>query len=347
MVKLDSLKNIGGTLRATLEADKLAHLALEGQPHLTNIMEVTQSIEDLLGSPCTKALSMIEAQTSSMQHVLDSIDNLDSLKNLGSAAQAALETQKAMRITPNDLSIAGTLGGSAAESLSMHLIKNPAIAGTKDIFDRMNLSDLEATFAIAGRTIPDSVLAFQKSLDSEPTIYGPTHFELPPLPSFHPNPIHGTNYRLERLSDNSARTNQLLSDASAEEKKYRQETRHWLDGYPDAQSLYNNALEKYEHGVYFRNLLDDLRLALERLLCAVLSNSKSLENQISLVGIYIKDRGGSQELANMFVKLIDYYGKYQNNYVKHNDAVIETEIEFILEITSSFMKHLIRLGSAE
>lgn len=126
-----------------------------------------------------------------------------------------------------------------------------------------------------------------------------------------------------------------------------EETRHWLDGYPDAQSLYNNALEKYEHGVYFRNLLDDLRLALERLLRAVLSNEKSLENQISHVGNHITDRGGSKELANMFVKLIDYYGKYQNNYVKHNDAVIETEIEFILEITSSFMKHLIKLGSVE
>jgi len=46
----------------------------------------------------------------------------------------------------------------------------------------------------------------------------------------------------------------------------------------------------------------------------------------------------------MFVKLLDYYAKYNNSYVKHDDAVIEEEIEFILEITSSFMKHLVRLS---
>ncbi len=126
-----------------------------------------------------------------------------------------------------------------------------------------------------------------------------------------------------------------------------EETRHWLDAYPGAQSLYINAIAKYEHGVFLRNLLDDLRLALEKLLCEVFSNEKSLENQISLIGAYITGHGGSKELANMFVKLVDYYGKYQNNYVKHDDAVIEAEIEFIFEITSSFMKHLIKLKSVE
>jgi hypothetical protein len=53
-----------------------------------------------------------------------------------------------------------------------------------------------------------------------------------------------------------------------------EETRHWLDGYPDALALYNAALEKYEHGVFHRNLLDDLRLALEKLLRAVFANAK-------------------------------------------------------------------------
>jgi len=47
----------------------------------------------------------------------------------------------------------------------------------------------------------------------------------------------------------------------------------------------------------------------------------------------------------MLVKLIDYYAKYQNSYVKHDDSVIEEEIEFLLEISSSFMKHLVRLGA--
>ena len=123
-----------------------------------------------------------------------------------------------------------------------------------------------------------------------------------------------------------------------------EETRHWLDGYPEALALYNNSLIKYEGQVFHRNLLDDLRLALEKLLCAVFSNDKSLENQIRFVGGYIKTSGGSTELANMFSKLLDYYANYQNTYVKHDDEVKEEEIEFIFEITSSFMKHLIRLA---
>ncbi|MAW86456.1 MAG: hypothetical protein CMJ42_08000 [Phyllobacteriaceae bacterium] len=137
--------------------------------------------------------------------------------------------------------------------------------------------------------------------------------------------------------DESAKVNDTLIE----------ETRHWLDGYPESLSLYNGALEKYGHGVFHRNLLDDLRLALEKLLRDVLGNSKSLENQFGFLGSYIKERGGSKELANMFQKLVEYYAGYQNTYVKHNDAVIEEEIEFIFEITSSFMKHLVRLSAED
>lgn len=122
-----------------------------------------------------------------------------------------------------------------------------------------------------------------------------------------------------------------------------EETRHWLDPFPDARDLFEEALQKHAHGVFTRNVLDDLRLSLEVLLKGLFQNSKSLENQLSNLGDYIKQRGGSSELANMFSKLIDYYSKYHNTYVKHDDAVIEEEVEFVFEITSSFMKHLIRL----
>lgn len=122
-----------------------------------------------------------------------------------------------------------------------------------------------------------------------------------------------------------------------------EETRHWLTGYPEALSLYSQALDKHSHGVFHRNLLDDLRLSLEKLLHGIFDNTKSLENQIQNVGQHIKKKGGSSELSNMFVKLIDYYAKYHNSYVKHDDAVIEEEVEFVFEITSSFMKHLVRL----
>ena len=123
-----------------------------------------------------------------------------------------------------------------------------------------------------------------------------------------------------------------------------EQTKHWLDLFIDASGLYHQALEKHKNNVFQRNVLDDLRLSLELLVQRILNNEKSLENQLPLVGDFVKTRGGSPEFVNMFVKLLDYYTKYQNNYVKHDDAVIEEEIEFIFELTSSFMKHLVRLS---
>jgi len=124
-----------------------------------------------------------------------------------------------------------------------------------------------------------------------------------------------------------------------------EQTRHWLEQHPQALKLFNSALQKQENKVFLRNLLDDLRLALEKLLQNLLSNRKSLENQIGHLGDFLKSKGGSPELTNMFQKLLEYYAKYQNTYVKHDDAVIEEEIEIVLEITASFMKHLVRLGA--
>lgn len=119
-------------------------------------------------------------------------------------------------------------------------------------------------------------------------------------------------------------------------------TRHWLDAFPDCLVLYNQALQKYQHKIFRRNVLDDVRLCLEKLLQEVLENQKSLENQLPALGQFLKSKGGSTELVNMFRTLLDYYAKYQNTYVKHDDAVIEQEVEFVLEISSCFMKHLAR-----
>ena len=121
-------------------------------------------------------------------------------------------------------------------------------------------------------------------------------------------------------------------------------TQHWLAPFPDVLSLYDQSVQKYTNSIFLRNVLDDLRLTLELLLKSIFGNVKSLENQIPLLGDFLKTCGGSTELVNMFVKLVDYYTKYQNSYVKHDDAVIEEEVEFIFELTSSFMKHLVRLS---
>lgn len=122
------------------------------------------------------------------------------------------------------------------------------------------------------------------------------------------------------------------------------EAKHWLAGFPESLRLYESSLMKFSNGVFERNLLDDLRLSMEMLLKVIFSNGKSLENQISEIGTFISNNGGSKHFTNMFRTLVDYYTKYQNTFVKHNDAVVEEEVEFIFEMTSSFMKHLVKMS---
>ena len=132
--------------------------------------------------------------------------------------------------------------------------------------------------------------------------------------------------------------------SSKAEKLYNvelvEETKHWLEPYNKAYTLYKSALEKLEHGNLQRNLIDDLRLSLELLLKELLGNEKSLENQIADIGTFQKNKGISTEASNMFNTLLNYYTKYQNKYVKHDDNVNEKEIEFIVDLTSSFIKFI-------
>jgi len=120
-------------------------------------------------------------------------------------------------------------------------------------------------------------------------------------------------------------------------------TKHWLDKFPDSLDLYNKALLKYESSFFNRNTLDDIRLSFEMLVKALLGNNRSLENQIADIGKLLKDKNVSPELRNMITQLITYYTQYQNTYIKHNDAVNENEIEYVIEFTSLIMKILIKM----
>lgn len=118
------------------------------------------------------------------------------------------------------------------------------------------------------------------------------------------------------------------------------ETQHWLSAYEKPFELYNSALDKLNKNLYQRNLVDDLRLSLELLLKEILNNNKPLEKQIGDVGQFQQAKGISPETTNMFNTLLDYYGKYQNKYAKHDDNVNAKEIEFIIDLTSTFMKFI-------
>lgn len=134
-----------------------------------------------------------------------------------------------------------------------------------------------------------------------------------------------------------------LATEKISETELIQKTKHWLSKHPNALKQYESALAKYEGGIFERNTLDDMRLAFELLVKDVLGNNKSLENQIPEIGSVLKKSGTSVELRNMVQQVIKYYTDFQNNHVKHNDAVNGNEIEYIIELTSVVMKFLIKI----
>lgn len=133
-----------------------------------------------------------------------------------------------------------------------------------------------------------------------------------------------------------------LKKGKLEENELIKETKHWLDNYPEALKMYNDALLKYEQQKYERNILDDMRLSFELLLKSLLNNNKSLEKQLPLIQKQLKEKNISKELRNTNHILLDLYKHYQNNNVKHDDNINKNEIEYVIELTSIFMKFLIK-----
>ena len=116
-----------------------------------------------------------------------------------------------------------------------------------------------------------------------------------------------------------------------------------LKDYDTSYNIYCRSINDLKSGKNERHILDDLRLSLECFLKQYFSNEKSLENQISNLGSLLKENGVSSEISSTFIKLIELYSKYQNNYVKHNDIVKKSEIEFIVNVTNSFYRFLLHL----
>jgi len=138
-----------------------------------------------------------------------------------------------------------------------------------------------------------------------------------------------------------------LSADKLSETELIQKTKHWLSNHPASLKQYESALYKYESGIFERNTLDDIRLSFELLVRDLLGNDKSLENQLSGISEILDKAGTSIELKNMVHKIVDYYTKFQNNHVKHDDAVNSNEIEYVIELTSVVMKFLIKANGEE
>ena len=117
----------------------------------------------------------------------------------------------------------------------------------------------------------------------------------------------------------------------------------WLAPYSKSYKNFESALKKYQEHKYERNLIDDLRLSLDLLLKSIFKNEKSLENQKESLGIYLAGKSTPKDIRNMFETLVAYYINYQNEHVKHNDKVRESEVEFMIYLTGTFMRFLLSL----
>jgi hypothetical protein len=122
----------------------------------------------------------------------------------------------------------------------------------------------------------------------------------------------------------------------------------WLESHPSVLKRFEQALAHYMSGDKnkYRNLLDDLRVALEQLLKDVLKNGKPLEKQKTELLPWLKTRGIHKQVINRYNTLLDQYTQFQNDAVKHQkgeEEFTESDIEFIIYTTGTFMRLLLKL----
>lgn len=115
----------------------------------------------------------------------------------------------------------------------------------------------------------------------------------------------------------------------------------WLSAHPKSYETFKMSLMEIGIQGKERNVVDHLRLSLELLLKDIFNNGKSLENQKSDIGNYLKSKNISPEISNLLERVLDYYAKYQNNKAKHDCAVLSSEVEFILYLTGTAMRFLL------
>ena len=74
------------------------------------------------------------------------------------------------------------------------------------------------------------------------------------------------------------------------------------------------------------------------LLKELFNNNKSLENQKSEIGNYLKENNISTTISNMFIKLLELYANYNNENAKHGDSINENEIDYMIYLTGTFIR---------
>lgn len=125
----------------------------------------------------------------------------------------------------------------------------------------------------------------------------------------------------------------------------------WLQDYPESLNAFEQALSIYLSGdkPKFRNLVDNLRVAIEQLLRRILNNQKSLEKQSKELDNWLEKHEVHKQVRNLYRQLL--FGPYtilQNDVAKHGDVeLLPDEIEYLLYLTGTFMRLIIQLRRSE
>lgn len=136
---------------------------------------------------------------------------------------------------------------------------------------------------------------------------------------------------------------ELPAQSTQPDKWKMMQTIEMLTPFPKSQKLVEQVVTDFNNGIRQRHILDNLRLAIELVVKKLLNNTKSLENQLPELGKLQKVNNTSPELIQMFTKLLDGYTKYQNTYIKHDDAMQDHEIELMMDLSATYLRHLCSL----
>lgn len=132
-----------------------------------------------------------------------------------------------------------------------------------------------------------------------------------------------------------------LNNKQIFQEKKAKDLESFLAKYPNVLKPYKSAKEKYERGIYERNVLDDMRLALELLVKNVLKTEvNTLAQQKSKLGTFLEEQDCDPTIRNIFITVYDYYMKYQNDHVKHNNKIARKDINTVLSLTIVLMERL-------
>lgn len=121
----------------------------------------------------------------------------------------------------------------------------------------------------------------------------------------------------------------------------------WLKDYPLAHKTYVTALKQYSEGIYIRDVADNLRKALEAFLQEFLGNTKNLETNKNEICKYLGRQGVDAGISGLFQPLINAYKNINDRVAKHNDAVDEKLLEFLLYQTGVLIRMVISVKNTK